>query len=787
MINPAGYRTRQQIGAPRRLRVTVNNDAGTAIDITDRFGFYDANTKIIGVPTFTIGSETGDHKALKTQSITLKLLNDDGWWNGIVSGNIAENVTPTVDSTTGAYAAAFASDGDIVDATGVSHWRSSTSGEHYIGYQLEDEVRLANVRPFKASAFEVWFPTDYNPITPDGELLVKYLATDGSTWTTATVNYTDSTNITQSAGNVFFTTATHIKVVFTEVSTTAIRLYQNSTKGNPNNPNQMAVIEIWPTGTFSTPRVDIASWLNKELVFIDQLSNPDSGFSNPTEKDLGHYVIRDIQRDLTTVTLKLESLDTLLIDADASKVKNGLQWFRGRPVSQLVRHLLAQAFSTSTINGWDANIADDPIAISLADSTDRAASSFGPMGSWKDVSSGDGEVYTFADLDKDYVIEAVYYHDDNGKLYLGLSPQRDTSKNVKIYEFDPSNFSLTDRTGVTYAGYNVWGIWYSDANSKLIAAIGSDAPSDPGRTCTMQILKTSGDAGTNFQDAETVTNAAPCQFCHRNGGTLQYNFSGIYYSIKGVGNNANTHNAYDYFGENIVVPFSQYLRADGGSPPNDLSALTAPGPDITDAQSSVRTGSAFHPYLELASAYRSWCDYNAQGGSYPAYPDDLNVKFTLGQGRCIDFVDDKLIYVHYVAATTTYTVKYYDVSADTQYTIITWSDSTQQPVSIAWDNDASHWYLSWIDWDDSSDTVSNPSVAYLSRYSYGGGGATHQYTFNTGIETYMVPIAMTRRDNTTDAGLVGCVLVRDTDTPDGRVYGNKYETFHIDYQLSTFT
>jgi len=449
------------------------------------------------------------------------------------------------------------------------------------------------------------------------------------------------------------------------------------------------------------------------------------------------------------------------------------------------------------VNSWVGNIPNGPISIDLSDSSERAASSFGPATTWANIGSDSEVIYDFADLDRRLVCEANFHH-SNDKLYLGYSDYFGNGISAKIYEFDPITFTYTDKTGGTYNGYNVWMIDYSPNDALLVAVIGNDSKTND-RICTMKVLTATPD--TNFTEVYSNSNVTPGIFNWRQGATRGPWGSDPYYYARIIGHVVTAGIGDRYFGENLTLPLpQQYVESDVGGPSEvRQTIIESIGPLENTDQGDVTMA---------PEGYHIWSKYNEQAGSPPSAPNPLNVRFSLGQRRLVAFdhgdPDRGYVYfIEYVAGT--YHVYRYDITTDARRDLwVSWNENSigaanpptptadcyRQPTCIAAAYDAQYFYLGISNWDDRDAGVTeNPSIGYLLLFDNAGTQLASK-AMTSGDEKYMMPIAICPGGSGGPPyKLFGCVIQRDEVSGVnrvGKIYGFQYAPFVCDYGFTNF-
>jgi len=503
----------------------------------------------------------------------------------------------------------------------------------------------------------------------------------------------------------------------------------------------------------------IKSWRNKECKVVREYKL-ESGVT--VREDEGHFFIKGINFESYSnnqANLKLVSKSHPLRIATAKDVTNGHQKYKQRPLRYMFRRLLEGVFTSAEIDTFtlpDRVEIENQISSNPNDVTDLRGLSTAARPAYTD-STGKW----LDPIKKDFVTRAML-HDatnlDADHIYMGI--------NEEIYRYVISEDYFTLLTAGDFSdlgeGFHIRRLWYNTNDSLIWGAAWDDPPRTDNTTQSTLKLFNYDVSGASFTLAETIAGVFTGEWCYRKGDRESY--MGEYYYLIGQVPSFGLTAA----GENIVVPFSQYVQA-RDNPPYSSPIMTFNDTDFGNNPGVLTPAAGYvgdRP-LVLAPGYYNAAYGNTTGTNYP------DVRWTLGQRGFCEFsaefgTSGQIIYCTSDSATApaNFDINAYNISDDSTAKIIDFESALANPMQpiaaciIPSSNEICIAGMQWIDYRV------NASNSYIEKVNVSTSSTVEIYN-STGDVTsdYYSPIELAW--NADDSNVLISLLRRDTFTDAG--------------------
>lgn len=378
--------------------------------------------------------------------------------------------------------------------------------------------------------------------------------------------------------------------------------------------------------------------------------------STVKEESVGVFKIRDIVTDSYsgTAALKIESLSQVLKRIDASKVKFGKEWYANKPIVFLMKELLKLEYADTSGNLPTGFTFPDNVTISTYDG-ERALSSFGRPPEYI-ASSGEW-------VDLGYVTRALVWS-NSSVLQKGIFMGCD--ENLYLYSIESDSYALI---GSTSSGYNIKRLW---VNGNTLYGVSWQDPDTTNPYTTIRIISYDGDT---FSSTITISQVFTGEYHNRNGARLMYyddpppDDRDKYAAFIGQTNETTPGETEDTTsGENILVPFSQYVY--NLNP--DVSESYTAGTSIFDT-----VNVSYVDDEDISITYQSGY-YGFMQNNITLYddPEPFCLRHTYGQYGFCEFIENYgvsggIVYAYFNDNVwdDDLTYKIYDISSDTSAVI----------------------------------------------------------------------------------------------------------------------
>ena len=440
------------------------------------------------------------------------------------------------------------------------------------------------------------------------------------------------------------------------------------------------------------------------------------------EKALGTYLIEDLETNLTgQATLKIVGLERLLMERDASTVKNGQSWYQNRTIGSLVKKLVEPVFGERN-GGQVPNTFEIPSLINLATwDASHTLSTIGQPPQFTDT-DGDGignvfyekNAYTRAMCMAPALIGVTHKNDDRNTIYMGCDNE--------LYRYKPTE-DLYEKLGSCNATYKIRNIWYDPnvgalwimASTNLSVARTSGMYPKQWMTSTAFIYSYIEDSGLVPQ--KQINNFYDGKQYYRKG------FSEAGDAIKGNVIGLVTDNN-DGYGPNVLAPYYQYVRTlyegvegtGGWTKAYNYDEVEDADLDGLTPDAMVAGGTDINGYIEGYNVIRYYYDMGAENTKRYIYP-----RLSLGQQGMVaynptpsaNFPGGCIIYCCISGATHEEVVDFWVYNVATNITTkiesgILWAPTYQDNfyISACADSDATKFYLGGVSFQNSKSDAS---------------------------------------------------------------------------------
>jgi len=397
-------------------------------------------------------------------------------------------------------------------------------------------------------------------------------------------------------------------------------------------------------------------------------------------------------------TIQLAGINIKLMEIQAVTVKNGKQWIKQRPISNAIQKILLKTHTSSEINGFD--IAKNPEILNQVRAFSGAADFRRVSGATRMPSVNQSGAWQNAEKNED-VCRWLLYDGTNlasDTIYMAVDEEL-YAYNITDDYVDPITSEDASDLG---SGYFIRKLWYSSTENKIV---GIAWPTMSGASSVTAKVFTYDTTGGTFTVVKTITNFAASEYCFR--GNLAFD-------IGTVGPNIN--------GENLIVPFEQYVRTIVG------------GTVTSKSRASLFTGS---------TGGEADADLPADRAAGYYFIDRIfsGVFWSMGQeGFCI-FNDTNNVVVYPKRSSGVDSIYKYDVGTDTESLVYTIPRGSYDTINTlcGCSSDSDDIFVAYIAWVG---VGSNDSEVYIDKFNISTDARTNIYDSTGDSTNYYTPLEM---------------------------------------------